>query len=61
MLGFVGATLGPATAGVVLDLAGGRDDPAAWAAALLVGVAGGIFAALALRLFGERVPTARAG
>ena len=29
--------------------------------ATMVGVAGGIFAALALRLFGERVPTARAG
>lgn len=55
MFGFVGATLGPATAGVVLDLAGGRDDPAAWASAWLVAVAGGVFAAFALRFVG-RVP-----
>lgn len=54
MLGFVGATLGPATAGAVLDLAGGRDDPVAWGSAWLVGVAGGVFAALALRLVGRR-------
>jgi MFS family permease len=53
MLGFVGATLGPATAGIVLDLAGGRDDPAAWGSAWLVGVAGGVFAALALRFVGR--------
>lgn len=53
MLGFVGATLGPATAGIVLDLAGGRDDPAAWGSAWLVGVAGGVFAAFALRVFGR--------
>lgn len=53
MLGFVGATLGPATAGVVLDLAGGRDDPVAWGSAWLVGVAGGVFAAFALRFFGR--------
>ena len=56
MLGFVGATLGPATAGVVLDLAGGRDDPVAWGSAWLVGVAGGVFAALALRLVGAKRP-----
>lgn len=53
MLGFVGATLGPAVAGIVLDLAGGRDDPVAWGAAWLVGVAGGVFAAFALRFFGR--------
>lgn len=53
MLGFVGATLGPATAGIVLDLAGGRDDPVAWGSAWLVGVAGGVFAALALRFVGR--------
>ena len=53
MLGFVGATLGPATAGIVLDLSGGRDDPVAWGAALLVGVGGGIFAAFALRFVGR--------
>jgi len=53
MLGFVGATLGPATAGIVLDLAGGRDDPVAWGAALLVGVGGGVFAACALRFVGR--------
>ncbi len=53
MLGFVGATLGPATAGIVLDLAGGRDDPVAWGSAWLVGVAGGVFAAFALRFFGR--------
>lgn len=60
MLGFVGATLGPAVAGIVLDLAGGRDDPAAWGAAWLVGVAGGVFAAFALRFFGRTVPADRA-
>lgn len=54
MLGFVGATLGPATAGIVLDVAGGRDEPVAWMAALLVGVAGGVFAAAALRVVGGR-------
>jgi MFS family permease len=54
MLGFVGATLGPATAGIVLDLAGGRDDPAAWGSAWLVGVAGGVFAAFALRFVGGK-------
>jgi MFS family permease len=54
MFGFVGATLGPATAGIVLDLSGGRDDPVAWVAALLVGVGGGIFAACALRFVGRR-------
>lgn len=59
MLGFVGATLGPATAGIVLDLAGGRDDPAAWTAALMVGVAGGVFAAAALRFVGGRPDNAR--
>ena len=53
MLGFVGATLGPATAGIVLDLAGGRDDSVAWGAALLVGVGGGVFAACALRFVGR--------
>lgn len=53
MLGFVGATLGPAVAGIVLDLAGGRDDPMAWGSAWLVGVGGGVFAAFALRFFGR--------
>jgi MFS family permease len=53
MLGFVGATLGPATAGIVLDFAGGRDDPVAWGSAWLVGVSGGVFAAFALRVFGR--------
>ena len=53
MLGFVGAMLGPAVAGSVLDIAGGREEPGAWAAAWLVGVAGGIFAALSLRLVGK--------
>lgn len=60
MLGFVGATLGPATAGIVLDLTGGRDDPVAWGSAWLVGVAGGVFAALALRFVG-RTPEKPAG
>ena len=52
-VGFVGATLGPVTAGVVLDLAGGRDDPIAWASAWLVGVAGCVFSTVALR-FADR-------
>jgi len=53
MLGFVGATLGPAVAGAVLDMAGGREQPGAWAAAWLVGVAGGMIAALSLRFVGK--------
>lgn len=53
MMGFVGATLGPTVAGIVLDLAGGRDDPVAWGAAWLVGVSGGVFAVFALRYFGR--------
>jgi len=52
-VGFVGATLGPVTAGVVLDLAGGRDDPIAWASAWLVGVAGCVFSAVSLRFAGR--------
>lgn len=59
MLGFVGATLGPAVAGVVLDVAGGREEPFAWAAAWLVGVAGGVLAALSLRLAAK--PTEKTG
>lgn len=53
MLGFVGATLGPAVAGAVLDMTGGREQPGAWAAAWLVGVAGGMIAALSLRFVGK--------
>ena len=52
-LGFVAAALGPAVAGIVLDMAGGRSDPSAWAAAWLVGAAGGVFAALSLRFVGQ--------
>ncbi len=50
--GFFGAMAGPALAGVVLDLAGGRSDPVAWVAAWSVAVSGGVFAALALRFVG---------
>ena len=53
MLGFVGATLGPAVAGAVLDMTGGREQLGAWAAAWLVGVAGGMIAALSLRFVGK--------
>ncbi|MGB0629425.1 MAG: MFS transporter [Alphaproteobacteria bacterium] len=55
MLGFVGATLGPAIAGVILDVAGGREEPGAWALAWLVGLAGGVFAALSLKIVGRPV------
>ena len=53
MMGFFGATLGPTVAGIVLDFAGGRDDPVAWGWAWLVGAAGGVFAAFALRFWGR--------
>lgn len=53
-IGFVGATLGPAVAGVALDLAGGRQTPVAWSAALAVGVLGGLMGPAALRWIGRR-------
>ncbi|MEK9646408.1 MAG: hypothetical protein VW547_12770 [Alphaproteobacteria bacterium] len=49
-----GATLGPAVAGVALDFAGGRQTPAAWSAALAVGVLGGLIGPAALRWIGRR-------
>ena len=52
--GFFGAMAGPALAGVVLDLAGGRESPAAWIGAWLVAVSGGLFAAGAIRFVGRR-------
>lgn len=52
-IGFIGATLGPAVAGVALDLAGGREAPVAWSAALAVGVAGGLIGPAALRWVGR--------
>lgn len=48
-IGFFGAMLGPALAGIALDLSGGRDSTAGWAAAWGVAVAGGILALLSLR------------
>ena len=52
-VGFGGAMLGPAMAGLALDVSGGRNDAGAWCVAWLVAVGGGLFAWVALRLVGK--------
>lgn len=53
-VGFFGAMLGPALAGIALDLAGGRNAPEGWFAAWAVALCGGLIAALSVRFVGKR-------
>jgi MFS family permease len=50
MTGFGCSFLGPLTVGLVLDAAGGRADPTAWACAFAVMGLGGVLGLLALRI-----------
>ncbi|MEM9681795.1 MAG: MFS transporter, partial [Pseudomonadota bacterium] len=55
LAGFIGGMLGPVTFGIVLDVAGGRGDPAAWSWAFASLIFAAFVTAAALR-FGRSAP-----